>query len=156
MSEEKKHTAPEQREWPKEHSFDTPEGYFDDLTDRIMNKVEGQSSLSRKPIIHYLRPVIGLAASFLIIGLLLYVPLRIYMPDIWNNYYGQQQDDSLELSGEWEYIFADLEAVSYFADSEGYQDTDEAETTDDEFSDDELLDYLVAEVDDYDLVFAEL
>lgn len=56
--------------------FQTPEGYFDTLEDRIMLGIK----LSEKPtpkssrIIHFLKPALGLVASLSLVYLLVYYP----------------------------------------------------------------------------------
>lgn len=58
--------------------FRVPEGYFDTLTDRVMQRVESsEEAPAKRGLIFYLRPVIGLAASFLLVALLVNAPIRL-------------------------------------------------------------------------------
>lgn len=51
--------------------FRVPDGYFDKLEDQIMNAIEAQEP-KRKGFLFYLKPAIGIAASFALVFLLVY------------------------------------------------------------------------------------
>ena len=55
--------------------FKCPEGYFDTLTERIINRVELEEKTSNPTIIRFLKPALALAASFVIIFLLIFIPV---------------------------------------------------------------------------------
>lgn len=61
----------------KRNPFTVPEGYFDILTDRVMQRIEeSEEAPKKRGLIFYLRPVIGLAASFVLVALLVNFPIR--------------------------------------------------------------------------------
>lgn len=66
---------------PKSNPFKTPEYYFDTLEDRIMANIQYQDKKKTKPsgIIQYLKPVLGLAASFALVYLLVYYPITTFI-----------------------------------------------------------------------------
>lgn len=51
--------------------FRVPDGYFDNLEDQIMNAIEAQEP-KHKGLFFYLKPAIGIAASFAVVFLLAY------------------------------------------------------------------------------------
>jgi hypothetical protein len=63
--------------------FKVPEGYFESFADRMMQRIDEEESSKNKGrgIIRYLRPVLAMAASFAIIFLMVYVPVRIFSPN---------------------------------------------------------------------------
>lgn len=79
----------------KTNPFKTPEGYFDTLTDRIMNQVDLQENKgkSKHGIIRYLKPALAMAASFVIVFMLVYFPVKSWGPKMANSneheYYNQ-------------------------------------------------------------------
>jgi hypothetical protein len=60
-----------------ENPFICPEGYFDTLTERIINRVESEKQTSKTKIIRILKPALAFAASFAIIFILIYIPASI-------------------------------------------------------------------------------
>ncbi|MCK3683287.1 hypothetical protein [Maribellus sp. YY47] len=82
--DELKNNAPKLSEITKENPFGTPNHYFDDFSARLQVRMEAEAAPSvprRSGIIHLLKPALGLAASFALIMMLVYVPLRIFTPD---------------------------------------------------------------------------
>lgn len=71
----------------RENPFSVPDGYFDSFSSRLMSRID---ELDRPPVkrdlgMRYLRPMIGLAASFALIALLMYVPVKIIGPQLGKN-----------------------------------------------------------------------
>jgi hypothetical protein len=66
---------------PKLNPFKTPEYYFDTLEDRIMANTQYQDKKKTKSsrAIQYLKPVLGLAASFALVYLLVYFPITTFL-----------------------------------------------------------------------------
>lgn len=62
--------------------FDVPAGYFEQLDDRIEARIHAATETpdTRRTIIRVLKPVLGLAASFLLVMLLVKYPLRMITP----------------------------------------------------------------------------
>lgn len=81
MHEEEK--IPEFMKRPKSNPFKTPDFYFETLEERIMAGIEQsqkkETRLSRS--IRILKPIIGLAASFILVYLLVSYPLNNLLPD---------------------------------------------------------------------------
>jgi len=66
----------------KTNPFRTPDRYFDSLEDRIMGRIEHdikrkKSTSSR--VIQFLKPALGLAASFTLVYLLVYYPMNSFL-----------------------------------------------------------------------------
>jgi hypothetical protein len=62
----------------KKNPFRTPGGYFDSLEDRILVGIEPskKTKTTSTRIIQFLKPALGLAASFLLVALLVYSPVK--------------------------------------------------------------------------------
>ncbi len=60
--------------------FRTPEGYFDSLEDRIMDRIKQskKTNTTSSRIIKFLKPALGLAASLLLALLLVNSPINIF------------------------------------------------------------------------------
>jgi len=75
---EEDNIEPEFLKRQKKNPFRTPEGYFDSLEDRIMRGTEPlkKTKSTSTRIIQFIKPALGLAASFLLVGLLVYSPIK--------------------------------------------------------------------------------
>jgi len=75
---EKNKIEPDFLKRPKKSLFRTPEGYFDSMEDRIMERIKYNANpkTTSAKIIHLLRPAFGLAASLLLVALLVYSPIK--------------------------------------------------------------------------------
>ena len=141
--DELKNIAPELSKLKKENPFGTPRNYFDDFSARMHTKLEAEKHPvpNKKPrIIQFLKPAFGLAASFALIVMLVYVPLKKYTAT-----------QSTEIAGVTEYsdseflnVMEDLDESSFFA----LLEESEAE---DNFTSDELLLYVSANFSDYEI-----
>lgn len=62
----------------KKNPFQTPEGYFDSLDERIIAGIKpiAKTKSTSGKIIQLLKPAFGLAASLLLVGLLVYSPVK--------------------------------------------------------------------------------
>lgn len=65
-----------------ENPFRTPDPYFDTLEDRIMSGIKHAEKTQSKQgkVVHLLKPILGLVASFALVCLLVYYPIRHFMP----------------------------------------------------------------------------
>lgn len=104
----------------KTNPFKAPEGYFDSLTDRIMDKVEEEGRV--KPatkVIRLLKPVLAMAASFTLIFMLIYFPVKTWGPNLASNDNEQIDEQILDY-----YFFSDHEIAASFDDEleETYND----------------------------------
>lgn len=72
------HIESEFMKQPKSNPFRTPDGYFDSLDERIMAEIKPVVQTKSTPgkIIKLLKPAFGLAASLLLVGLLVYSPVK--------------------------------------------------------------------------------
>jgi hypothetical protein len=72
---------PEFMQRPKQNPFRTPDGYFDSMEDRIMGTIEYRKSKKSGigKVVQFLKPALGLAASFLLIYLLVYYPINTFL-----------------------------------------------------------------------------
>lgn len=82
---EEENIEPEFMKRQKKNPFRTPDHYFDSIEDRVMGAIEHEAknkttSKSGK-IFQLLKPVLGLAASFSLIYLLAYYPIKYLSPN---------------------------------------------------------------------------
>lgn len=69
----------------KNNPFVVPEGYFDNFSERLMGKIEQEELEVKRPVYktkRFLRPVLSMAASFVIIFMLIYFPAKLLKPKI--------------------------------------------------------------------------
>jgi hypothetical protein len=78
MYEEDK-IEPEFLKSPEKYPFRAPEGYFDTIEDRIMGKIkpEVRKQTTTYRIVRFMKPVIGIAASILLVYLLVKSPASV-------------------------------------------------------------------------------
>lgn len=113
----------------KKNPFCVPEGYFEGLTDRIVGQIEKQRKPKKMRFLQIVKSYSGVAAVFL---LALLVVQAIY-PVV------DARKQNLETENE---VVA--------------QDTETENIFDSQFNptSDEIIEYLVTEVDDYELIYA--
>ena len=79
----------------RKNPFRTPEGYFENFSTRVMDRIEEHNKISSiQMFTRIIRPALAIAASFAIIFLLIYVPVNILRPQITMNI---EEADSFEL-----------------------------------------------------------
>lgn len=143
MKDELKNIAPELSKLKKEKAFRTPENYFDDFAARMHTKIEleKQPAPEKKPrVIQLLKPILGLAASFAIIMMLVYVPLKTFLePEINGIAETVESEDADFLN-----VMEELDEQSFFA-------ALDATETDEEFTDTELVAFVNANFTDYEI-----
>jgi hypothetical protein len=141
--DELKNIAPELSKLKKEVPFRTPEQYFDDFSARLHMQIEAekQAVVPRKTrFIQIFKPALGLAASFALIFLLVYVPLKTFMP---------VQESTLAVVNDSEdpnllNVIEHLDESSFFS----LLDDDDESTT---FSEEDLTMYVSANFNDYEI-----
>ncbi|HPF51871.1 MAG TPA: hypothetical protein PK335_09875 [Draconibacterium sp.] len=141
--DELKNIAPELSKLKKEVPFSTPEGYFDDFSARLQMRIEAekQTVAPRKTrFLQIFKPALGLAASFALIFLLVYVPLKTFMPDQENTVAVVTDSVDPNLMN----VIEHLDESSFFT----MLDDD---NTNSEFTDDELTMYVSANFNDYEI-----
>jgi hypothetical protein len=142
--------APRLSKIKKENPFRVPDNYFDDFSARLAVKLEAEKEVlpqPKNPIIRYLKPVLGLAASFALIFMLVYWPLKSFLPQYFaksETYIESTNEDDTFIS-----ILERLDETLFFALLT--EPTSENETEEAGFNDDELLGYLSANISDYEL-----
>lgn len=78
---EEENIEPEFMKRPEKKPFRTPDHYFETLEDRVMANVEYQiqKKTSSNKLILFLKPALGLAASFALVYLLVYYPINTFL-----------------------------------------------------------------------------
>lgn len=146
---ELKNIAPKLSEIKKERPFRVPDNYFDDFSSRLHTRLEAEKQVLPKPksrIIRFLKPAIGLAASFLLIFMLVYWPIKSFLP----NYLANKNAPSETVITEEDTYMSILEKMdenSFFA---LLSDSSEEEKVDD-FNDEELMSYVSSNFSDYEI-----
>jgi hypothetical protein len=139
-----KNIAPELSKLKKENPFKVPEHYFDDFSARLQTKLEAEKMIvpaKQNRFIYYLKPALGLAASFALIFMLVYWPLKTFTPNQTanNNTDTEMSEDEGYLS-----IVEKMDENSFFALL--YEPTNAVE-----FSDEDLVVYINTNITDYDI-----
>ncbi|MBV5315908.1 MAG: hypothetical protein JZU47_21595 [Prolixibacteraceae bacterium] len=78
---EEENIEPDFLKRPKTNPFRTPDYYFESLEDRIMGNIEDKAKKksSSAKIIQFMKPALGLAASFTLVYLLVYYPINTFL-----------------------------------------------------------------------------
>jgi len=140
--DELKNIAPELSKLKKENPFGTPKNYFSDFSARLHTELEKEKAPSeQKPrLIQLLKPALGLAASFALIFLLVYVPLKTFTPsEVTEVAENSEYSDSDFLN-----LVEKLDENSFFA---LLNESDDKET----FSDEDLMAYVSTNFTDYEI-----
>ena len=124
--------------------FRVPKNYFDDFSARLNVRLEAEKMNIPKPknrIIQILKPALGLAASFALIFMLVYWPLKSFKPsEVTQNVNSESEITDYE----YQSMVEGMDENSFYALlSEPAQKV--------EISDDDLLNYLSASISDYDI-----
>ncbi len=138
--------TPELSNIKKENPFRTPSHYFDDFSARLQMKLETETTVIPAPknrIIQLLKPAISLAASFALIFLLVYWPLKTFLPDkVADN--NNVEIESYDNENQYLTLLEGIDEDSFYA------LLDEPSTTVD-FSDDELMNYINTNISEYEI-----
>ena len=142
--DELKNIAPELSQIKKENPFRVPEHYFDDFTARLQMKIEAEKEVvpvPKNPVIQFLKPALGLAASFALIFMLVYWPLKTLSPKLAENRNGNS-----EITGNEEYLsmVENIDENSFYALL--YEPSKKVD-----FTDEDLVAYININVTDYDI-----
>jgi len=129
--------------------FDVPEGYFETFEDRLEARIAAmeEPKSTKVTLLRILKPIVGLAAGFLLIMTLIKYPLSKVTSLLSN-----QQNTATE-SADW----ADepfMSNISFFDDREFVQIIESDESLSPE-QEDKFIDYITHELNDYE-IFAEL
>jgi hypothetical protein len=142
MDELEKNT-PKLSKQKRENPFGTPDRYFDTFSVRLKMKLEAEQEAPLRPkqrIIRFLKPALSLAASFALIFLLVYWPIKTFMPD--QAIINTAQQDLNEM--EYESMVEGIDENSFYALLDESIDSTK-------FTDDDLLSYLSTNISEYDI-----
>ncbi len=135
--------SPELSKIKKENPFRVPDNYFDDFSARLQIRLEAEKMvvpIKQNRFIQFLKPALGLAASFALIFMLVYWPLKSFMPDQVAS--SQIQDELSE--DEFLSVVEGIDENSFFAllneQDEGIK-----------FSDEDLISYVGNNISDYEI-----
>jgi hypothetical protein len=130
----------------KENPFRVPDNYFDDFPARLQMKIEAGKEVVPVPenrIIQLLKPAISLAASFALIFLLVYWPLKTFLP----GHIAENSTIEVESYDNENQYLTLLESID---ENSFYVLLNEPSATV-EFSDDELMNYINANISEYEI-----
>lgn len=141
--DELKNISPELSKLKKENPFGTPDKYFDDFSARLQMRLDEEKKGVPSPqnrFVRFIKPALGLAASFALIFMLVYWPLNNYMSN-------QQAESNIE---------PDLNDIEYLNMVEGIDENSfysllEGTNGSTTFTDEDLENYLVANVSEYEI-----
>ncbi|MCX6238669.1 MAG: hypothetical protein NTY07_14090 [Bacteroidia bacterium] len=134
----------------KGQPFRVPESYFETFADRLKVRIEEEEQPNKKrSLFIYLKPILMMAASFVLVMLLVSVPIKKFFPS-GKGYIAQRQlnTDSIDSAS---LIPATL--ISYFSEGQflsAVSDVKELES--DTLSTDNLADYIAANYSEYDII----
>lgn len=129
----------------KEVPFRVPENYFDDFSARLQTRLETEKTANPETenrIIKFLKPALGLAASFALIFMLVYWPVKWITPE---KTAGTQDMENGLSDLEFRSILEGIDMNTFYALFE------EEPAPNNEISNDEMLQYLSASISDYDI-----
>lgn len=148
MNELKK-IAPELSKIEKEQVFNVPDKYFDDFYSRMQYRLETEMQpLPSKvnPVIRFFKPVLGLAASFALVFMLVYFPIKLYIPD----YFAKDRPSAIQNEDDdFRNLLEYMDENSFFAlinEPVAIQQTNYQN-----FNDEELLNYISSNVSEYEI-----
>lgn len=135
--------------YSRENPFTVPEGYFDAIEDRIEEKIRseetGYSSGHRFMLV--IKPVLAVAACFAIAFLVIYYPVTKVLPTFTAKQTDQKANE-LKLNEDFISGYGDVDENTFFMAL-----TSEKDST--SLGSDEILTFLSAELDDYE-VYSEI
>lgn len=120
--------------YKEKNPFAVPDGYFDGLTERIMELTDNKKDVRKPSLLQVLRPYIGIAAMFVVMMGIMHVVVSMTM------------ERNQTASGE---------AVAH---STLEDELLEEDIFDSEFNptSDEIIEYLATEIDNYELMLADV
>jgi len=145
-----KNSAPELSKIKKELPFGVPPNYFDDFYARLHVRIEAAEGVRPKPgnrMIRLLKPALAMAASFTLIFMLVYWPIKSFLPG-----YLAKTNTSIDSTLEDETLIAILNTmdeqsfISLLNEANGDQKGNNSE-----LSDEELISCLTAQASDYEI-----
>ena len=141
--DELKNIAPELSKLKKETPFCTPDQYFDDFSARLQMQIQAEKRAvapRKTRFIQIFKPALGLAASFALIFLLVYVPLKTFMPVQTNTVAETTDPEDMSI----------MNVLEHLDESSFLSLLNESENTS-VFSDEDLSLYVSANFNDYEI-----
>ncbi|QIA07774.1 hypothetical protein [Draconibacterium halophilum] len=142
--EELKDIAPNLSKIKKENAFGTPKNYFDDFSARMQMQIEAEKHVADNKefkIINLLKPALGLAASFAIIFMLVYIPLKTFIP----------QQQVIETTASADYPDSQMHSILEGLDESSFFSLLESDDNGNTFSDDDLMAYVSTNFSTYEI-----
>jgi hypothetical protein len=125
----------------RDFPFKIPDGYFEQLPANVMSRIEAQGKTPKEfLILRFIKPAIGLAASFLIILGLIYFTLKV-RPSM-----DLKSNQSASIIDDEEFV------LSYPLNEHAIFEALENNLPDDTLDNDQLETVLLASVSEYDLI----
>lgn len=119
------------------NSFSVPDNYFDTLNERIMSSVEQSTVSTKTKIIRLIKPLLATAASFIIIFMIVFIPVKVIAPKMADN----------KITSEQEFI------DYYYINDHIVYDTFENKNTETDNNDESMIEtMLLASVSEWDLI----
>lgn len=143
--EELRNISPQLSKIKKDIPFGVPDNYFDNFSARLQLKLEAEEAVlpnSKNRIIQFLKPALSLAASFALIFMLVYWPLKTFIPNqVASN--GNQSEQGIS---DMEYVnmVEGIDEYSFFA-------LLEEPSGSENFSDEEIMSYLQENSSEYEI-----
>jgi len=135
-----------------EHPFGVPENYFDDFSARLHTRLETEKQdlmPQRGRVIRLLKPAIGLAASFIVIFLLVYLPIRFFLPRYQAENNLPAMNGITEEEAQYISLMEEIDENAFFSLLEDSGTV--SAPTEDDLNDEDLLNYLSANISDYEI-----
>ena len=134
----------------KESPFRVPENYFETFADRLNIRIEEEKrSVNKRTLFTYLRPAVAIAAIFVLVMLLIYVPFTKLLPsgsgNIAQNRSEKNVDDSVfGIQGSLISNFSEEQLLAAFS---ALSDLDSTN-----LSSENLADYIAANYSSYEIL----
>lgn len=134
---------------PKKNPFRTPDNYFDAMEDRVMRTIQHEEKTKRYSgagkVYRLLKPVLGLAASFALVFVLVYYPINYFSSD--KLVKTQSKDTVTTETNDFLSIVISTVDENSLVDALSKEDT----TLKEEINSDELIAYLSSDMNDIEL-----
>ena len=134
----------------RQQPFKIPENYFETFANRLQSRIDVEDqSVRKKSLFFYLKPALSIAASIVIVMLLVYVPIGKFLPSN-EGYLSQNMSlkDSIDTVG-----IIPVELITYFTDGQFLSAVSEMNELDTrKLSADSLADYIAANYNDYEII----
>jgi len=144
---EEENIEPEFLKRPRKSPFQTPDHYFDSIEDRVMGALdhEKKNKTTSSKVFQLLKPALGLAASFTLVYMLAYYPIK---------YFSSKEIAKTETTDITSHDTMDAYSLAVSLTDENslvYAISDDDKTTLAEINPDEVLAYLSSDMNDVEI-----